>query len=283
MKKSEKNGYLRFSDKTKKIKEVKDELGLAGFPIDAVNEKLMRHFASHLRAVGADLPDDTLLVVAPSTTGSNPIPELMAQHIQQGAQGKLEILDSRALLPKNEEKAAHKGGLAKLADPIVIEANGDFLPNNRRRPVVIIDDVVTTGETTDAIRLALAPHNIKASGVLTLGMAEQRTTSKRDLERLTEKLGDPTMKETVDLLFGGRLKHKLNYVERIASRHTDHSDSSIPKDERQLEPKANHDRRLAKLRPLLANAARRNAALSATERRGMRSLPGIPSRRELER
>ena len=79
---------------------------------------------------------------------------------------------------------------------------------------VVVDDVVTTGETTDALRDVLARHGIQTQEIVSLGQAEMRKVTPRDIERLADKLGPPGLHTEVATVLTGKLKHRANYIER---------------------------------------------------------------------
>lgn len=87
-------------------------------------------------------------------------------------------------------------------------------------PVVLVDDVVTTGETADALRELLEQRGLKATTVASLGQSEMRKVSPRDINRITSKLGKPDMGSEIEAVLAGRLKHKANYIERAIHEDT---------------------------------------------------------------
>ena len=210
MKPTNKNGYLSFSRNTKELKAVKEALRAEGYPI----EKSREFIRSLVKAV--DLPKNAVLIPAPSTTGTNILPLLICQELAK--KRNIPIIHD-LLSAMNETKAANKGGIGKLRDPVRIGMIRD--PEELRgKTVYVVDDVVTTGETTDAMRECLATKGVYASGVICAGQSEQRIATATDLKRITEKLGDPPMTDEVRTLLGGRLKHKSNYIEREINERT---------------------------------------------------------------
>src|SRR6478609_1290316 len=132
-------------------------------------------------------------------------------HRNFGRHGELDVL--------NETKAANKGAIGKLRDPVKIVAGGDF-SDLAGKTVFIVDDVVTTGETTDAIRECLADNGIFASGVISLGQSEIRHGTGADFFRIAGKLGNPPLNEEIKTVLDGRLKHRANYLEREINERT---------------------------------------------------------------
>ncbi|MGB5864285.1 MAG: hypothetical protein WBG95_08280 [Sulfitobacter sp.] len=201
----EKNGYLSFTRNTKKLKEEKERLRAEGYPLGRVRELV------HSTAKQLELPNDAVLIPAPSTSRTNRIPfELCLAVIE-----KQQIpIASDLLVTRNIVKAANKGALGKLRDPVTIAATGD-LEILRGKTVFVVDDVVTTGETTDAMRETLASKGIFVSGVISMAQSEFYLTRDSDLKRITEKLGDPPLNEELETVLRGRIRHRANYIERI--------------------------------------------------------------------
>ena len=108
-----------------------------------------------------------------------------------------------------------------MRHPAKFAAIEDRLANiSKGSTVVLVDDVVTTGETTDALRELLEQRGLKATTVASLGQSEMRKVSPRDIERITSKLGEPHLKPEIESVLQGRLKHKANYIERAIHEDT---------------------------------------------------------------
>ena len=112
-------------------------------------------------------------------------------------------------------------GLGTMRNPAkfaAIEDKISHLPTDR--PLVLVDDVVTTGETTDALRELLEQQERQVHCVASLGQSEMRKVSPCDIERITDKLGEPSLKPAIEGVLTGRLKHKANYIERVIHEDT---------------------------------------------------------------
>ncbi len=157
-------------------------------------------------------------LVAPSTTGANKLPYYFAKRLQSEFGGQ--VVPGWAT-PLVREKASMKGGLGKMRNPARFAAVEDRLAKiPKGSTVVLVDDVVTTGETADALRELLEHRGLKATTVASLGQSEMRKVSPRDIERITGKLGEPSMQLQVAAVLTGRLKHKANYIERAIHEDT---------------------------------------------------------------
>ena len=196
------------------IKEQKELLRARGYPANEVLDFVNRFFKpenfGHLRG------RDNVFIVATSTSRTNSIPLVLATELAERFGGTVVIRWATAL---SVTKAAKKGGIGKIREPVRFDAtNPERLHSlallQPRGHFVVVDDVVTTGETTDALREVLARHGVKTQEIVSLGQAEMRKVTSRDIERLADKLGPPNLHAEVSAVLTGKLKHRANYIER---------------------------------------------------------------------
>ena len=206
----EKDGYLRFTKNVRELKTAKEALREEGYPLAKVRELV----SSIIRPVR--FPPGAILLPAPSTTGTNIIPRVIAAELGR-AQG-IEVVVG-VLATRNIVKTANKSGLGKLRDPIRLDVVGD-LEKLKGKRVYVVDDVVTTGETTDTMREILASQGIFVAGVVSLGQSEVRHVKASDILRINTKLGDPPLLNEIRTVLNGRLKHRANYIERTINERS---------------------------------------------------------------
>ena len=195
------------------IKEQKELLRTQGYPANEVLDFVNRFFKpehfEHLRG------RDNVFIVAPSTSRTNIVPLVLATELAERFGGTVVTRWATAL---SVTKAAKKGGIGKIREPVRFEAtNPERLRSLAAQPhghFVVVDDVVTTGETTDALREILLQHGVKTQQIVSLGQAEMRKVTSRDIERLADKLGPPDLHAEVAAVLTGKLKHRANYIER---------------------------------------------------------------------
>lgn len=202
--------YATASQNVRELKARKDELRAQGYPAAAVRA-LVRQFyrAEHFRHLAGR---ENLYLVAPSTTRTNTLPLEFARLLRDRYGGT--IVHGWAV-PLCETKAADKGAFGKLRDPARFAPISDAITRlPRDRHVVLVDDVVTTGETSDALRELLTNAGLRVAAVVSLGQSEVRKVNARDIERIAEKLGEPRLHREVEAVLTGRLKHRANYLER---------------------------------------------------------------------
>ncbi|MEZ5325817.1 MAG: hypothetical protein R3F19_12235 [Verrucomicrobiales bacterium] len=208
--------YATSTRRVKDLRKRKDELYLRGMPAGEVVQ-LVRDFSAtgayeHLRG------QDNVFLVAPSTTGRNKLPYYFAKQLQQEYGG--DVATGWAV-PIVRTKAAMKGGMEKMQNPArfaPLDASLARIP--RHANLVLVDDVVTTGETTDALRELLEMRGIHVDNVVSLGQSELRKVSMRDIDRIDHKLGEPSVRQEIEGVLQGRLKHKANYIERSIHEDT---------------------------------------------------------------
>lgn len=202
--------YATASQNVRELKARKDELRAQGYPAAAVRE-LVREFYrdEHFRHLAGR---ENLYLVAPSTTRTNTLPREFARLLRDRYGGTIVL---GWAVPLCETKAADKGAFGKLRDPARFAPIGEAITRlPRDRHVVLVDDVVTTGETSDALREVLAQAGLRVAAVVSLGQSEVRKVNARDIERIAEKLGEPRLDREIEAVLKGRLKHRANYLER---------------------------------------------------------------------
>ena len=208
------DGYATSSFDVGAIKAEKEALRAQGYPVASVF-KFVGRFLSlerfrHLRG------RNNMFLVAPSTSRTNLIPVVFAQKLAAEFGGS--VVNGWAT-PLSTTKAAKKGAIGKIRDPVRFAENLDVLLALKApgRNFVLVDDVVTTGETADALRHSLDRHGLALNEVASLGQAEMRKVTARDIERLAAKLGEPSLRAEVAAVLSGKLKHRANYIEREAN------------------------------------------------------------------
>ena len=108
-----------------------------------------------------------VLLVAPSTSGRNRIPLLFARWLQKTFGG--DIYDN--IIPLAQEEAKNRRGyVEKVGSPSIVEIPSDAI-HLRGRRVILVDDILTSGETINTIQEALAHVGITISGVAVVGAA----------------------------------------------------------------------------------------------------------------
>jgi hypoxanthine phosphoribosyltransferase len=206
------DGYATSSFDVGAIKAEKETLRAQGYPVASVFEFVDRFL--NLDRFGHLRGRDNMFLVAPSTSRTNLIPLVFAQKLAAKFGGS--VVNGWAT-PLSTTKAAKKGGIGKIREPVRFAEDSEALSVLKKMPgrnMVLVDDVVTTGETADALRDSLDRHGLHLNEVASLGQAEMRKVTERDIERLAVKLGEPSLRAEVAVVLSGKLKHRANYIER---------------------------------------------------------------------
>lgn len=208
--------YATASQNVRELKARKDELRAQGYPAPEVRALVRKFYrAEHFRHLAGR---ENLYFVAPSTTRTNKLPLEFARLLRDRYGGT--IVHGWAV-PLCETKASEKGAFGKLRDPARFEPISEAITRlPRDRHVVLVDDVVTTGETSDALRELLERAGQRVAAVVSLGQSELRKVNARDIERIAEKLGEPRLDHEIAAVLSGRLKHRANYLERTIHHDT---------------------------------------------------------------
>jgi len=209
--------YTRSSGDTRGLRVAKEELYAEGFPEDKTRAVAAQYFQPENYSYLRGLPDLTYLV-APSTTGHNKLPVAVAQLLQQRYGGQ--IVTNWAT-PIATRRTATMDGITKLRNPPGYQINRDvtatLVPG---ATFVLVDDVVTTGGSIAAMREALAREGLRVEQVTSLAQPDLRKVGEADIDRITTKLGHPSLRPDIALALDGRLKHFANYIE-TSIRKTD--------------------------------------------------------------
>lgn len=195
------------------LKVAKEILRKDGFPADKCLQLVDRHLDpakfSHL---APEPGKPNVYLVVPSTSAMNRLPRYFAERLAAAYPGA--IVDDWAT-PLRETRSALKGGLRKILEPpafAIDPAAIARIPPHAR--LILVDDVVTTGLTIRSLREGLHSLGRQAFGVVSLAQSELRKATERDIERLSKKLGEPSLYREILGVYGNQLKHSANWTER---------------------------------------------------------------------
>ena len=208
--------YVAATGNVGQIRKEKNELQAAGYPRAMVRKFVERYYKRERFAPALEGRNNVYLPT-PSTSGDNAIPLVLAWALQRDFGGL--VVPDTAVDAMHQTKAAKLSGLKKLQNPrqyVVIDRPA--IPPDAN--VVIVEDVVTTGDTVEALEDAWAAAGVQVDQIASLGQSDPRVASRRDLERLSEKLQTAVdlppgeVYRSVEEAFQGALKHRLNHIER---------------------------------------------------------------------
>lgn len=207
------------------FRALKTGLNEKGYPVKATREMVTQYLAPIRESIMKEVDRNTLLITVPSGSGKNKIPILFARQLARDT--------GATVLPEGWIAKIHKGE-AKLNlslekrvhdpisyQPVDVKELKAFTSKFQR--VVIVDDLLNSGESSVRLRKTLEHHGIKVHAFTNLVNVEIRYPSPADLDRVYKKisqLANLTMADKVKLkndlpsVFQDYTKQKLNYIER---------------------------------------------------------------------
>lgn len=175
---------LHTTKDVKLIRREKDALAEKNYPKSEVTNFVEKHYApgNYQNLKG----QDNVYLVMPSTSGRNTIPRELAKLLHKDFGG--EIVQDFAI-PLNTVEAKKKGGLGKITNPARYEITKD-LSVYKDKNIVIVDDVLNTGDTVQGLRRELAKQGLKDTQIAAIGASGIYLTTPRTIERIAEKLAN---------------------------------------------------------------------------------------------
>ena len=174
-------------------------------------------------AAFAGIPRDAVLVPMPSTSGRNSLPDALARRVSKDFGQSMETRVVGIAIAKGEAKNK-RTFFDKEADPVGFVPVSEVLADLAGKKVFITEDVHNTGESWIAFARMLQENGVDVAGVAALVSTEQRMTSPRDIERLSEKVAAQTGKSIDEVrpllhsLFDGTFKQLFNKAEADVTR-----------------------------------------------------------------
>ena len=207
---------------TRNLPELKDEkaaLAAEGFPPKKVADLVLKYWKEKV-----ELPPNSILYVAPSTTGRNRLPGMIARKIKSD-NPTAEIVEDFATA-SHITQSAHKSALEKLRDPVKWKLHKDLQPTGK--PAYIVEDVVTTGESLRVLRVTLAERGIAVHGCISLQQAEMKGMYESDYKRMIPKFGEaPGIEGDLREVMAGQLRRKAGVLESVLGRATNEERNEI--------------------------------------------------------
>lgn len=201
----------------------KTALSEAGYPAQETEAFVDRYFNPDAYSVLAG--DDVVWVVAPTTSGKNPLPQLLADRLARSQGGQV-VSDLFGSLSGKESKKK-RGYVNKMLDPVAMSLDQDKLSELRGKRVVLVDDIMTTGETTDVMRDLLQEAGVPIAGAAVLSAVEEgRLAGEGDLRKLARLLAAQTAKPFKQVLEDVTLAHSQSRGRMITAAIKDANQSN---------------------------------------------------------
>lgn len=216
-------GYITQNPKNlKDLKEEKAALAAEGFPARKTGELVLKYWKGKI-----ELPLNSVLYVAPSTTGTNLLPAMIALKIQR-ENPTAEIVNGYATA-KHLTQSANKTAFEKMRDPVKWNLHKDLQPTGR--PAFVVEDVVTTGQSLSVLRETLAERGIAIHGCISLQQAENYCMSQKDFTRFVEKLEThekfPGIADDLRTMMAGQPRRRAGVLEAILGKATNEEKNEI--------------------------------------------------------
>ena len=202
-------------DRKRQLKELR-------FDLTATREFIEDHFdADSYRTLLAGRPN--IFLCAPSTSGRNIIPEMLAERLQKEFGG--DILTRELISLSFQEAKNRRTYLEKMSDPTLVGADAALTATVRGKNVVIVDDILTSGETIHAIEEALWTVGVTAYSVIVLGANQEAkppyvVAARQLIQNLATRLSLPENEVAENL----RLAHPTAYANLLRKAWQDDQD-----------------------------------------------------------
>ena len=194
------------------IKDEKIKLSEGGYNKSEVIKFIDKYYSKIL------LPLNSVIVVVPSTSKLNVIPLYLANKIVLDNPTCKIIADEIRTKHVIEAKKSLQNRTKNIIDFKV--KNTELVSSiTKAKNVFICDDITSTGESLINLKTRLSEININAKGYINLVCGEKAYASKRDLERLYERLEPHTeekkeLKQDIKDCFNGYLRRKMYRIEQ---------------------------------------------------------------------
>ena len=207
-----------------------------------------QQFLPEMRQAIAQLPENSTLIVMPSTTRVNRVPSTLAGLIKK-ERPDLAIINAEEdiiqVAHRSESKIKSNYG-ARTYDPRRFVFNRQKLDKMATpgRPSFIIDDSISTGESAFALQRQPSKEGVYAQGIIAGVANEKYYVRSSDIQRLYEKMtqGYPwaairsyhspkQLQEDVYTHFAGFPRRKITNFERTVHPNVVSPGSSLARDE----------------------------------------------------
>ncbi len=153
---------------------------------------------------------DVTYVVVPSTSGRNLLPLALARWLQDRFGGEI---FAGLRCGSAQEAKNRRGYIAKVSQPTVIILPPGVTAALAGRRVILVDDILTSGETLNALQESLATVGLKADGVAILGAAKSgRPSSESVAHQLAKQLAAKLSLPWTEVYQSLRLAHGNAYA-----------------------------------------------------------------------
>jgi 5-methyltetrahydrofolate--homocysteine methyltransferase len=208
------------TDDTPLMVEEKRTLRAASFEDGLVRDFLAK-YGNPLHYAAAFQGERPVLVIAPSTSGKNKLPAIFAQWLQSHFPCDIET----GLDTLSEEEAKNRlGYVGKVSRPSVFLVPEATLSALAHRRILLVDDILTSGETLNALQESLEAVGIPVSGVLVLGAAAKaKPAFVSTLTQLSKQIAADSRENWQTVYADFQVAHRHSYASLIRKATNDAS------------------------------------------------------------
>lgn len=171
------------------FRDEKMNLRALDYPVE-FTKQLAQAYYSRIQEYFKHCDRNTVIVPVPSSTRRNPFPVLLAHLI--AADYGCTVLPSQLIKLTTIGECKRKLTLARRNEhPVQYEIAAEEINRyTRRRTVLLVDDVLSTGESIIKLQKTLTKANIRVAGLAALVTTERTRPTEHDLIRLHRRLTD---------------------------------------------------------------------------------------------
>jgi len=206
------------------FKKRKMELKEQGYPVQGSHQLVKDYIEKVKDKFEGNIDKNTVLVCVPSGSGKNMLTLYFAQALEQlygcktvptGMISKLHTLEAKNALSLDKRNVDPIGYKVKSA------SIKKYIPSDKK--VVIVDDVIGTGESAIKLKSALEREHIKVNALANMITIENRYPTMGDMDRLLRKIDEKTklnseqkltLSAEIEDAFAGYTRQKINRLER---------------------------------------------------------------------
>jgi hypothetical protein len=172
------------------LRLLKQELKAGGYPLAETKQVFEEFYQSVKARLLRSIPENSSLVIMPSTSGRNQLPVLLAQAL--GVRVHNQTFEE--IKPLFSLEGKNKGNfLTRLEDPIRFQLQPQLIQtlqaaHRSGSPVILIDDIVSGGEQMRALTLQLRKEGIPVAGLAALRASSLQYPTESALKQTLDKI-----------------------------------------------------------------------------------------------
>ncbi|MEM6844243.1 MAG: hypothetical protein AAF632_18645 [Bacteroidota bacterium] len=212
-----------------RLRLIKDEIKENPRATRSYIKTLAKQFIPGMQPTIDRIPPNTQLIVMPSTSRRNVVPSVLAAQVKS-QRPDLVIFNANGMAIKasHREESKVKGNyLVRAEDPrkYIFDEKKLVQLQQANRPLMIIDDSISTGESAYVLQRQLSKRGIYVQGVVAAVSSNKYFSYASDMKRVYEKITEDypsyyspkQIKEDIHTQFAGFPRNKIADFERAIS------------------------------------------------------------------